>query len=74
MCLAAVLWGGVRRVVSGAAGDDARQLDFDEGPVFTETYRYLEDRGIEIVRGVLADEARAVLTLYRDRGGPIYNG
>ena len=74
MCLAAVLWSGVRRVVSGATGDDARELDFDEGPVFTETYRYLEDRGIEIVRNVLGDEARAVLTLYRERGGPIYNG
>ena len=74
MCLAAVLWSGVRRVVSGATGDDARELDFDEGPVFTETYRYLEDRGIEIVRNLLGDEARAVLTLYRDRGGPIYNG
>ena len=74
MCLAAVLWSGVRRVVSGATGDDARDLDFDEGPVFTETYRYLEDRGIEIVRNVLGDEARAVLTLYRERGGPIYNG
>ena len=74
MCLAAVLWSGVRRVVSGATGDDARDLDFDEGPVFTETYRYLEDRGIEIVRNVLGDEARDVLTLYRERGGTIYNG
>jgi tRNA(Arg) A34 adenosine deaminase TadA len=74
MCLGATLWGGVRRLVCGAAGDDARRLDFEEGPVFPESHRYLEERGIEIVRGVLRDEARAVLELYRRRGGPIYNG
>ena len=50
------------------------ELDFDEGPVFPESYEYLEDRGIEIVRGVLRDEARAVLELYRAKNGKIYNG
>lgn len=74
MCLGAVLWSGVRRVVCGAGRDDATRLGFDEGPVFPESYRYLQDRGVEIVRGVLRLEARAVLELYRARGGPIYNG
>ena len=74
MCLGAVLWSGVKRVVSGADREDAMRVGFDEGPVFPESYRYLEERGIEIVRGVLAQEARAVLRLYGSRGGRIYGG
>jgi tRNA(Arg) A34 adenosine deaminase TadA len=74
MCLGATLWSGVKRVVYGATRDDAARLDFEEGPVFPESYRYLEDRGIEIVRQVLRDEAREVLELYRAKSGRIYNG
>jgi tRNA(Arg) A34 adenosine deaminase TadA len=70
----ATLWSGVRRIVCGASRDDASRLDFEEGPVFPESYKYVEDRGIEIVRGLLRDEARAVLELYRARKGTIYNG
>ncbi|MGH7617494.1 MAG: nucleoside deaminase [Gemmatimonadaceae bacterium] len=74
MCLGATLWSGVRRVVYGAAREDASHLDFEEGPVFPESYTYLEDRGIRIERHVLRDEARAVLELYRAKSGTIYNG
>ncbi len=74
MCLGATLWSGVRRVVYGAAREDASLLKFEEGPVFPQSYQYLEDRGISIVRHVLREEARAVLQLYRARGGEIYNG
>jgi tRNA(Arg) A34 adenosine deaminase TadA len=74
MCLGATLWSGVRRVVYGAGREDASRLNFEEGPVFPESYRYLEDRGITIERNVLRDEARAVLELYRARGGMVYNG
>ena len=74
MCLGATLWSGVRRVVCGADCQDARRLDFDEGPVFPESHGYLEARGIEIVRGVLRDEANEVLELYGATNGVIYNG
>ena len=74
MCLGATLWSGVRRVVYGAAREDASRLNFEEGPVFPESYAYLEARGVSITRGVLRDEARAVLELYRQRSGAIYNG
>jgi tRNA(Arg) A34 adenosine deaminase TadA len=74
MCLGATLWSGVRRVVYGAAREDASLLNFEEGPVFAESYTYLEERGIVIVRNVLRDEARAVLELYRTQSGKIYNG
>ena len=74
MCLGATLWSGVKRVVYGAGRQDATRLEFEEGPVFPESYKYLEDRGLEIVRGVLAAEAVAVLELYRTKKGKIYNG
>lgn len=74
MCLGATLWSGVQRVVCGATREDASRLAFEEGPVFPESYRYLEERGIRIVRNVLRDEARAVLEMYRAKGGKIYNG
>jgi tRNA(Arg) A34 adenosine deaminase TadA len=72
MCLGAALWSGVTRIVTGAARDDAREVGFDEGPVFRESWRYAEQRGIEVVRGIRREEASAVLRLYRDRGGEIY--
>lgn len=74
MCLGAVLWSGVTRLVAAAQREDAERIDFDEGPVFAESYAYLRDRGIEVVNGVMRDEARAVLEEYRARGGAIYNG
>ena len=73
MCLGAVQWSGVRRVVFGATRDDASQL-FDEGPVFPASYDYLEERGISFTPRVQRDAARGVLALYRDQGGKRYNG
>ena len=73
MCLGAVLWSGLRRLVSGADRDDATALSFEEGPVFPQSYTYLEERGVTITRGVLRQEAAAVLELYRRQGGQIYN-
>jgi len=74
MCLGATLWSGVHRVVYGAAREDASRLDFEEGPVFPESYAYLEARGLAISRNVLREEAREVLEMYRRQGGVIYNG
>jgi tRNA(Arg) A34 adenosine deaminase TadA len=73
MCLGGALWSGVRRIVCGATRDDATRLMFEEGPVFPQSYAYLEERGIEVTRNVLRVEAKAVLERYRARGGPIYN-
>ena len=73
MCLGAALWAGVRRIVCGATRQDAVALRFDEGPVFPASYEYLIGRGIEVVHGVMRDEARVILEQYRARGGIIYN-
>lgn len=74
MCLGATLWSGVRRLVFGATREDASRLQFDEGPVFPDSYTYLERRGLEIVPALGRDEARGVLEMYRRQGGLIYNG
>jgi tRNA(Arg) A34 adenosine deaminase TadA len=72
MCLGATLYSGVRRLVTGAAREDAMEIGFDEGPVFPESYAYLAERGIAITRGVLRADAARLFRTYRDRGGVIY--
>lgn len=73
MCLGAILWSGVSRVVCGARTEDVQAIGFDEGPVFSESFDHLRKRGIEVVRDVLRSEARAVLDEYARKGGTIYN-
>ena len=73
MCLGAVPWSGVRRVVCGARGEDAGEIGFDEGTKPVDWVGALRGRGIEVVRDVLRDEARAVLRQYAESGGVIYN-
>jgi len=63
----------VSRLVIGATRDDATAIGFDEGPVFTESYAYLAERGVVTVRDVRRGEAASVIRAYGDRGGPIYN-
>ena len=74
MCLGATLWSGVRRIVCAAGREDAMALGFDEGPVFPESWRYLEAQGIALEHGLLAAEAGAVMRRYREGNGLVYNG
>ncbi|MBX6363379.1 MAG: nucleoside deaminase [Gemmatimonadetes bacterium] len=74
MCLGAALWAGVRRIVAGAAREDALRVGFEEGPVFPESYDYLAARGVQSVHGILREQGAAVLREYARRGGPLYNG
>jgi tRNA(Arg) A34 adenosine deaminase TadA len=73
MCLGAIPWSGLRRVVCGAHGEDAAAIGFDEGAKPTDWVGALRKRGIEVVRDVLRDEAQAVLQQYAKAGGLIYN-
>ena len=73
MCLGAIPWSGVRRVVCGARGEDACAIGFDEGAKPMDWAGALKSRGITVVQDVLRDEARAVLTQYAKSGGIIYN-
>jgi hypothetical protein len=73
MCFGALPWSGVTRLVCGARDEDARKIGFDEGPKLPDWQEALQQRGIRVTRDVLRLEAVAVLELYTDRGGPIYN-
>ena len=72
MCLGAIHWSGVSSVVTGATKQDAEETRFEEGPVFPESYQYLERRGVAITKEVLREEAREVLRLYATMSGEIY--
>ncbi len=74
MCLGAVLWSGVYRLVYGAPTPDVEEiLGFDEGFVPDNWQAQLARRGIEVAGDVLRTEAAAVLRLYRERAGAVYN-
>lgn len=74
MCLGAILWSGVRRIVCAADREDASRIGFEEGPVFPESLDYLRQRGLTIETGLLRAEARDVLDLYLQTQGIVYNG
>ncbi len=73
MCLGAVTWSGVRRLVCGARGSDAEDTGFDEGEKPPNWVEALERRGISVLRDICRQEAAAVLREYRESGGIIYN-
>lgn len=72
MCLGAVFWSGVSSLVTGATKRDAEAIGYDEGPVFPESYAYLEQKGVAVVREVMRAEARGLLAAYQAAGGVIY--
>lgn len=63
MCLGATHWAEVERLVFAALREDAHAVGYDEGPVFPESYRYLEARGLRVVGGVRREESADVLRL-----------
>lgn len=73
MCFGAVPWSGVRTLVCGARGEDARRYGFDEGAKIPEWATALEERGISVERDVLREESAEVLGEYAESGGVIYN-
>lgn len=73
MCLGAIPWSGVRRLVCGAREEDARRIGFDEGVKPADWVGALERSGITVVEDVCRDEAASVLHEYGAAGGPVYN-
>ena len=73
MCLGAVPWSGVSRLICGARDADARSVGFDEGAKPTNWVAELGSRGITVLRDVLREEAVGVLQAYAAAGGPVYN-
>jgi tRNA(Arg) A34 adenosine deaminase TadA len=74
MCMGALPWAGVSRVVCGARDEDARAVGFDEGDKHPDWPERLRARGIEVVRDVRREEAAEIMRRYAAAGGVIYNG
>lgn len=74
MCMGAIPWSGIPRLVCAAHGDDALAVGFDEGAKPDQWQSELERRGITVVEGIRREEAAAVLREYVDNGGEVYNG
>lgn len=73
MCLGALPWAGIARLVCGARDEDARSVGFDEGAKVIDWIGELEKRGIETVVDIYRAEAMNVLKEYSTTGGIIYN-
>lgn len=73
MCLGATPWSGVRSLVTGARGEDAEDIGFDEGLKPDGWGQALTETGIIVTRDVLRADAVAVLREYADSGGEIYS-
>lgn len=74
MCMGAIPWSGVRRVVCGAREEDAVAIGMDEGAKPADWVGAFRKRGIDVVRDVCRDAVAEVLQLYARQGGLIYNG
>ena len=74
MCLGAIPWSGISRLVCGARDEDARSIGFDEGDKPDGWIAKLQARSISVTRDILRDKAKAIMQQYVDQGGIIYNG
>jgi tRNA(Arg) A34 adenosine deaminase TadA len=73
MCMGAILWSGIRRLVCGASDQDARAIGFDEGLKVNDWPLEFQARGIAVRQHLCREHAAAVLIDYRAGGGLIYN-
>lgn len=73
MCLGATVWSGVRELVFGSLRNDIQNINnFDEGPIPEKWKEELTNRGINVVEGVLRDEAIKIHRLYQKTCGMVY--
>ena len=73
MCLGAIPWSGVQRVICGATKRDAEITGFDEGERIGDWIGVLNRCGIDVQTAILQTEAAEVLAEYRRKGARIYN-
>lgn len=72
-CYGATVWAGIDRLLIGARAEDVMELtEFDEGPLPADWIGELNKRGIEVVRDLRRDDARAILKHYGESGGDKY--
>jgi len=74
MCMGAIPWAGIKRLVCGARDKDARRIGFDEGAKLRHWGKALNQRNIQVVKDICRKEAVEVLNQYKNENGIIYNG
>lgn len=72
MCMGAIPWSGIERVVIGARDSDVRAIGFDEGHKPADWIAGYARRGIEVTRDLLRAESAQILRDYAQAGGAIY--
>lgn len=58
MCLSAIYWARIPRVVYAAASEDARSAGFDDSRIREEVRLSWEDRSVEVLRALPKEGAR----------------
>jgi len=72
MCLGALPWSGVTKLVYGAPREMPESVGFDEGDKPEGWQKLLRTKGIAVVGPLLLEAAFAPLADYRKRNGVIY--
>lgn len=73
MCLGAIPWAGIRKLVCGGRDQDARDIGFNEGAKVDNWIGVLAERNIETITDICRAEAIEILRSYKAGGGMIYN-
>lgn len=75
MCFGAVLWSGVRSLITAGSGPELEELTgFDEGPVSADWKEALAARGIRVADAVARERAIDVMRAFSTSGRLVYNG
>lgn len=72
MCLGALHWSGIRRIVSAALKADAEAVGFSEGAGTRELRAEMAARGVTFEDGLLREEGAEVLRFFVASGKVIY--
>jgi tRNA(Arg) A34 adenosine deaminase TadA len=72
MCLTALVWAGVERLVCAATAEDVEAIGFDEGLKPRDWKGCLERRGISVVTRLERAASVRILRSYKESGGIIY--
>ncbi len=72
MCMGAIPWAGISRLVCGARDEDARKIGFDEGDKPDNWVQNFAKRNISVVRDLCRHEASQVLEQYAQQQGTLY--
>ena len=72
MCAGAIMWSGLSKVIYSATSEDVEKIGFDEGDK-QDFIQAMNKRGIEVVAGLLRENATAILQMYAYGNEIIYN-